>query len=72
MTFPVVRVSQNSHNLVLDLEQAYDRLAAAPAGDKAVLDAYAVLCQRKKDLYEYISELEAKARILPEVTLRFD
>ena len=73
MPFPVVTVSQEVHSLILDLQQSFSRLAGVPADHQtAVGNAYAALCQRRKDLYEYISQLERKAGVPPDVTLRFD
>lgn len=70
-TFPVTHVSQVSHDLILDLEQAYSLMAAA-VGTEEVMSAYSNLCHRRRDLYELISRLEDHSGIAQTVSIRFD
>ena len=70
--FEVVSVTERAHEVILDLEAAYARLLAA-SEPEAIQEAYGALCQRRKDLYEHIQELErAAGKKLRPVTLRFD
>lgn len=69
--FPVIDVSVEANELIQDHEQAVMILAAAK-DETAALDAYGLLCHRRKTLYEYISRLEAQLGIERTKHWRFD
>lgn len=71
--FTVTRVSHQAYELMQDLEAAWCRFTATDNHDlQAVGDAYADLCQRRKELYRYLSNLELNVGFDRDVTLRFD
>lgn len=71
--FAVVAVSHEAFEIIQDLEAAWCQFAAVPEFNlQAVGDAYAALCQRRKELYQYLSGLEFNAHITRSVQLRFD
>lgn len=73
--FSLIKVTKFGYELVQDLEAAHYHFAATDEHDpQAVGDAYAVLCLRRKALYNYLEYLE---RFLPNqseprTSLRFD
>jgi hypothetical protein len=73
--FPVVAVSLKAFEIVQDFEAAWCRFTTTDNSDQqAVGDAYAALCQRRKELYEYIQWLESDL-LLPSslcAIIRFD
>lgn len=69
--FTVIRVSEQAKALIDDLEAAYARVLAADIGVETA-NAYAALCQRRKEVYEYLQGLEFNSAIRRDVTLRFD
>jgi hypothetical protein len=73
--FALVAVSLEAFEIVQDLEAAWCRFTATDAKDQcAVGNAYAALCQRRKELYEYIQKLESDL-LLPSslcAIIRFD
>lgn len=69
--FPVIQVSALANDLVLDLENAMYKLEVAKTKEE-VGEAYFLLTQRRKELYQYLSTLEFNAQIKREVTRRFD
>jgi hypothetical protein len=71
--FAVVAVSIEAFDLIQDLEAAWCRFTTADSSDmQAVGDAYAALCQRRKELYQYLAGLEFNAVIPRTVHLRFN
>lgn len=54
-----VNVSKHSYELVQDLEAALCRLGHAE-GTEPIHDAYAALCQRRKELFQYLETLETE------------
>jgi hypothetical protein len=71
--FAVVAVSQAAHELIQDLEAAWcGYFAADPKDQTAMGNAYAALCQRRKELYQYLSGLEFNAVIDRPIQRRFD
>lgn len=77
-TFSVIEVSEQTYDLIADLEAAWCRFTAAtddldsrPNLSEAG-NAYAALCQRRKELYEYLAGLECDARIRRPIKVRFD
>ena len=75
----MVQVSEEAYDLIADLEAAWCRFSAAtddlndqrPDLSEAG-DAYAALCQRRKELYQYLAKLEFNARIPRTINVRFD
>ena len=55
--FPCVIVSRSAYEIIQDLEAAWCRFNAATNAE-AIGNAYAELCQRRKELYEQIEKLE--------------
>jgi hypothetical protein len=71
--FAVEVVSTEAFEIVQDLEAAWCRFTATdPTDAMAVGNAYATLCQRRKELYHYLSGLEFNASIDRPIKLRFD
>lgn len=56
--FITTRVSFEADQHISDLEAAYARLLSCPPAGTAAANAYAALCYRRKELYEYIERLE--------------
>jgi len=71
--YAVVAVSPEAYELIQDLEAAWCRFTTTDNSDlQAVGDAYAALCQRRQELYQYLSGLELNATIPRTIKLRFD
>lgn len=71
--FTVEEVSHEAFDIIQDLEAAWCRFTTTSNSDlQAVGDAYATLCQRRKELYHYISGLEFNSEIPRPVKIRFD
>lgn len=76
--YMTIQVSEKTYDLIADLEAAWCRFSAA-ADDldrrpdlSEAGDAYAALCQRRKELYRHISALEFNAHIDRPIKVRFD
>ena len=76
--FALVHVSEHALDLIADLDAAWCRFSTAADDLNGRPDlseagnAYAALCQRRKELHEYIEDLERRAEIKRPVQLRFD
>lgn len=74
--FPQIQVTTLAYELVQDLEAAHYAFSATPKEDEdKVAYAYAVLCYRRKALYNYIESLERGNTPTPYETrtaVRFD
>ena len=72
--FTIIHVSEQAYDLIADLEAAWCRFTNADAKQdlQEVGNAYADLCQRRKELHQYIESLEFNALIPRTITLRFD
>lgn len=71
MSFKVIAVSVVSDDLIQDLEAAHYQMQEAE-GLQEVAEAYGVLCQRRKELYQRIAALEFNTGEERKVLRRFD
>jgi len=70
--FRTWNVSTTVHNMVVDLEMAVAALQAVDPGDREATETgYDRVNARRKELYDYLENLEAVANIKRDVTLRF-